>query len=67
MFQIVSIAIAMWLSRGYLPLALAALIWSIIRHVYAANMSLYPPFASASLVVVFAITVAVLLRKVDLD
>jgi hypothetical protein len=66
-FQIASIAIAMWLSRAYLPLAFAALIWSIIRHIYAANMSLYPPFASASLVVVFAITVAVLLRKVDLD
>jgi hypothetical protein len=66
-FQIASIGIAMKLSRLYRPLAVAALIWSIIRHLYSANMLLYPAFAGASLTVVFATVVAILLQKVDAD
>ena len=66
-FQIASFGIAMKLGRLYLPLAVAALIWSIIRHLYSANMLLYPGFAGTALVVVFATVVAILLRKVDAD
>jgi hypothetical protein len=64
-FQIVSIGIAMKLSRFYLPLALVALVWSIIRHLYSANMSLYPPYVGASLLVIFSVVLAILLRKVE--
>jgi hypothetical protein len=64
-FQIVSIAIAMKLSRFVLPLSLLSLVWSIIRHIYSGNMMLYHAFSSVSLVVIFAIVLAVLLRTVN--
>jgi hypothetical protein len=64
-FQIVSFAIAMKLSRFVLPLSLLSLVWGIIRHIYSGNMILYHAFSSVSLVVVFAIVLAVLLRTVN--
>lgn len=64
-FQIASIAIAMKLSRFVLPLSLLSLVWSIIRHIYSGNMILYHAFSSVSLVVIFAIVLAVLLRTAN--
>jgi hypothetical protein len=66
-FQIASFGIAMKLSRFVLPLGLMSLMWAIIRHMYSGNMILYHAFSSASLVVVFAIVLAVLLGEVDAD
>ncbi len=67
LFQIVSIAIAMKLSRFVLPLGLMSLMWSIIRHMYSGHMILYHAFSAASLVVIFAIVLAVLLHTVKPD
>lgn len=58
LFQIVSFGIAMKLSGYRLSLGLAALIWSILRHLYFGNMVLYYSFSGASLVVVFTIALA---------
>jgi hypothetical protein len=66
-FQIASFGIAMKLSRFVLPLGLVSLVWAIIRHMYSGNMVLYHAFSSASLVVVFAIVLAVVLGEVDAD
>jgi hypothetical protein len=67
LFQIASFAIAMKLSRYVLPLGLMSLMWGIIRHMYSGNMILYFSFSSVSLVVVFAIVLAVLLHTVKAD
>ena len=66
-FQIGSFAVAMLASRMTLPLSMAALVWSIVRHLYSGNMLLYPSFAGAALLVVFTIVIAVLLRKIEAD
>jgi hypothetical protein len=66
-FQIAAFGISMRLSRFYLPLGLASLIWSLLRHLYRANMLLYSPFCGASLVVVFAVTLAVILETTQAD
>ena len=66
-FQIAAIGLSMRLSRFYLPLGLASLIWSVLRHLYRANMLLYSPFCGASLLVVFAITLVVMLETTQVD
>lgn len=66
-FQIVALGIAMKLSRFHLSLGLAALIWSILRHLYKSNLVLYSPLCGASLVVVFAVTLSLLLERAEAD
>jgi hypothetical protein len=65
LFQIASFAVAMKLSRYVLPLGIMSLMWGTIRHMYSGNMILYHSFSSVSLVVVFAIVLAVVLDTVD--
>jgi hypothetical protein len=67
LFQVASIAVAMKMSRFVLPLGLMGLLWSIIRHMYSGNMLLYHSFSSVSLVVIFALVLAVLLHKIQAD
>jgi hypothetical protein len=61
LFQIASFAIVMRLSRLYLTFGLAALLWSLIRHFYRANMILYSVFAGTSLLVVFGVVLMICL------
>jgi len=63
LFQIVSFAIAMKMSRFHLPLAISAFVWGILRPLYLGNMVLYSSFSGTSLMVVFVITLAILQRK----
>jgi|LGVF01.1.fsa_nt_gb hypothetical protein len=65
LFQVVSFGIAIKLSRYHLSLGLAALIWSILRPLYRGNLVLYSSFAGASLVVVFALTLAILQQRIN--
>lgn len=63
LFQMVSFAIAINMSRFHLPLAITAFVWSILRALYWGNMVLYSSFSGASLMVVFVITLAILQGK----
>jgi hypothetical protein len=67
LFQIASFAVAMRLSRLYLTLGLAALLWSLIRHFYRANMILYSVFAATSLLVVFAVVLLICLKHSKIE
>ncbi len=63
-FQILAFGIALWLSDLPLSCGLAALVWSIIRHIYRGNMVLYSMFSGPALVVVFAIALSVAMHRV---
>jgi hypothetical protein len=64
-FQIAALGTAMKLSRFHLSLGLAGLLWSILRHLYRSNLLLYSPFAGASLLVVFSVTMALVLNGAE--
>jgi hypothetical protein len=61
-FQMLSFALIMRLTRWYIPTGLAALAWSILRHLYFGYMVLYNTFSGLALVVVFALTMALTAR-----
>lgn len=64
-FQITAFGFAMKFSRFHLSLALAALLWSILRYLYDGNMVLYHGFSGGALIVVFAMVLSMLLESTE--
>lgn len=62
-FQILSFAWAMYLTKQYIILGFASLIWNIIAHFYGANMILYSVFSGISLALVFVVFLNLLYQK----
>lgn len=60
-FQVLAVAVSIGLTGYHKSLGLALLIWSIIRPFYLGNMFLYDAFCAGGMVVVFALTLAILL------
>lgn len=65
-FQIGAFAVAMWASRWYLPLGIAALLWSMSAPFYYGNHIVYYIFGACSMLVIVSTTLAVLYDRVPL-
>lgn len=66
-FQIVSFALVMRLTRLYLPVGLAALTWSLIGHFYFGNMAIYHMFSGIAISIIFLETFAITFGYIRAD
>jgi hypothetical protein len=64
LFQLISVFIAMRLSRFTLTLGLFSVVWSVIGIFYKGNFVLYNVFAGVALLVIFSIVLAVVTGKI---
>lgn len=63
-FQILSFALVMRLTRAHFTIGLAALAWSIVGELYLGNIVRYDRFAGVALVVVFLLTISIVTQTI---
>ncbi len=66
-FQTTAFALGMSVSGDYLLVGIAAVIWSVVRSFYLANMVLYSSFTGAAIILIFILIVAILQQRITPD